>query len=535
MFLAGLVWHAERTDFPRTVPLIEGTLALLAMLGIRVLTRLWAEGRWRQVPTEARGKPVRVLLVGAGSAGTLIGREIRRDAAAGRELVGFLDDDPAKAPLTIAGSRVLGGVEDLPEVAHDRMIDEVLITMPATAGKATRHVVELARKAGVDCRILPGIAQVLSGDAQLAVMRPVEVDDLLRREPVNMELPPSYIVGRTVLVTGAGGSIGSELVREVGRLHPGKLVLFGHGENTLHEIQRELATLLPELNFTVVVGDIRDRSKLAYVMGKHQPDVVFHAAAHKHVSLMEGDPDEAVLNNVAGTRNLAEAALIAGVKRFVNVSTDKAVHPASMLGVTKSLAERVVRMVAAQAGPDQVFASVRFGNVLGSRGSVVPIFQEQIRRGGPITITDPDVARYFMTIPEACRLVIQAGGLGENAAVYILKMGTPVRIIDLARDMIKLAGADEDEIQIEISGLGQGEKLHEELFADEEEVDATTYEQIMVARHAPSMDGDADIYLDTLITAAEDRDWEEINRCIKVLAPSYGAGDLVSSGPGEPL
>jgi FlaA1/EpsC-like NDP-sugar epimerase len=535
MFLAGLVWHAQGTDFPRTVPLIEGTLALLAMGGIRVLARLWAQGQSRQLATDARRRPVRVLLVGAGNEGTRIGREIRRDPTARMELVGFLDDDPVKAHLTIAGSRLLGTVEDLPSVAHDHLIDEVLITMPAASGKATRRVVELARKASVDCRILPGITQVLSGDAQLAGVRRVQVDDLLRREPVEMELPSSYIVGHTVLVTGAGGSIGSELVRKVARLQPGKLVLFGHGENTLHEIQRELDTLLPELNFTVVVGDIRDRSKLAHVMGKHQPEVVFHAAAHKHVSLMEGDPDEAVLNNVAGTRNLAEAALIAGVKRFVNVSTDKAVHPASMLGVTKSLAERVVRMVAVQAGPDQVFASVRFGNVLGSRGSVVPIFQEQIRRGGPLTITDPDVARYFMTIPEACHLVIQAGGLGENGAVYILNMGTPVRIIDLARDMINLAGADEDEIQIVISGLRRGEKLHEELFSDEEELDATTYDQIMVARHEPSMGEDADIYIDTLITAAERRDWEEIDRCIKVLAPGYYvAGDPVGSGPGEP-
>lgn len=534
MLLAGSVWQAQGADFPRTVPLIEGMLALLAMTGIRVLTRLWAEGRWQQVAPDARGKPVRVLLVGAGSAGTLIGREIRRDPAARRKLVGFLDDDPAKAPLTIAGSHVLGAVEDLPSVAHDHMIDEVLITMPATAGKTTRRVVELARTAGVDCRILPGITQVLSGDAQLAGVRRVEVDDLLRREPVELELPSSYIVGHTVLVTGAGGSIGSELIREVGRLQPGKLVLFGHGENTLHAVQQELVTSLPELNFRVVVGDIRDRAKVAYVMAKYQPEVVFHAAAHKHVSMMEGDPDEAVLNNVAGTRNLAEAALIAGVKRFVNVSTDKAVHPASMLGVTKSIAERVVRTVAAGVGPDQVFASVRFGNVLGSRGSVVPIFQEQIRRGGPLTVTDRDAARYFMTIPEACRLVIQAGGLGENGATYILNMGTPVRIVDLARDMINLAGADDDEIQIVITGLQHGEKLHEELFSDEEKLDATTVEQILVARHEPSVDEDAHV-IDLLITAAERRDWEDIYRCTKTLVPGYVAGDPVGSGLVKPL
>ena len=308
------------------------------MGGIRLLARVWAEVRLRQVVTDAPRRHVRVLLVGAGSAGSRMGREIRHDPAARMELAGFLDDDPAKVPLTIAGTRVLGAIGDLPRVAHDYLIDEILITMPSAAGEATRRVVELARKAGVDCRILPGITQVLSGDAQLAGVRRVEVDDLLRREPVELELSTDYIAGHTVLVTGAGGSIGSELVRELGHLGPGTLVLFGHGENSLHKIQQELVTSMPELDFTVVVGDIRDRAKLTHVMGKYQPDVVFHAAAHKHVPMMESDPDEAVLNNVAGTRNLAEAALVAGVRRFVNISTDKAVNPASMLGITKSLA-----------------------------------------------------------------------------------------------------------------------------------------------------------------------------------------------------
>jgi FlaA1/EpsC-like NDP-sugar epimerase len=350
------------------------------------------------------------------------------------------------------------------------------------------------------------------------------VEDLLRREPKELDLPASYIEGHTVLVTGAGGSIGSELVRQVARLSPGRIVLFGHGENSLYDIQRELLATMPELDFAVVIGDIRDRAKIAYAMETHQPDVVFHAAAHKHVPLMERDPDEAVLNNVGGTRNLAEAARVAGVTRFVNVSTDKAVHPASVLGVTKFVGELVVRMVGAEAGPDQVFVSVRFGNVLGSRGSVVPVFQSQIASGGPLTLTDPSMTRYFMTIPEAGRLVIQAGALGVNGAVYVLDMGTPVKILDLARDMIHLAGVDEDEISIVFTGLRPGEKLHEELFTSEEQLGATTFEHIMMARNEAGLDEQARACVDELIEAAERRDWQEMDRCLTVLLPGYLSG-----------
>jgi FlaA1/EpsC-like NDP-sugar epimerase len=524
LFLIGLAWNAQLVGFPRTVPLIEGLLSLLGLAGIRVLTRLWAERRGRQHVSATQSAPSRVLLVGAGDAGTRIGREIRRHPSAGMELVGFLDDDPAKFPLTIAGMRVLGNVRDLPRLVLENWIDEVLITMPAAGGKATSRVLGLAREAGVGCRILPGITQVLSGDATLAGVREVQVEDLLRRPLVELDVPASYIEGRTVLVTGAGGSIGSELVRQVALLGPRKVVLFGHGENSLYDIQRELLAMAPAPEFTVVLGDIRDRVKIDYAMETFRPEVVFHAAAHKHVPLMEANPDEAVLNNVAGTRNLAEAARDAGVQRFVNVSTDKAVHPSSMLGITKSLAERVVRMVGAEVGPDQVFVSVRFGNVLGSRGSVVPVFQAQIRSGGPLTLTDPEMTRYFMTIPEASRLVIQAGALGVNGAVYVLDMGTPVNILDLARDMIHLAGADEEEIQILFTGVRPGEKLHEVLFTDEEQLGATTYEHIMMARREAEVDERANTHLDMLIAAAERRDWQEMDRCLKVLLPGYVLG-----------
>ena len=524
MFSIGFGWHAQDADFPRTVPLIEGLLGLLGIAGIRVITRLSVERRGRQGLMVGQGASARVLLVGAGDAGTRIGREIRRHPSAGMELVGFLDDDPAKVPLTIAGVRVLGVVKDLPRVVQEHAVDEVLIAMPASGGKATGRVLGFSRDAGIGCRILPGITQVLSGDVTLAGVRDVQVEDLLRREPVELDLPALYVEKRTVLVTGAGGSIGSELVRQVAHLGAANVVLFGHGETSLHGIQQELLATLPDLTFAVVIGDIQDRTKVDRVMDMYHPDVVFHAAAHKHVPLMEGNPDEAVLNNVGGTRNLAEAALAAGVSRFVNVSTDKAVHPASVLGVTKSLAERVVRMVGARAESDQIFVSVRFGNVLGSRGSVVPILQAQIASGGPLTLTDPGMTRYFMTIPEASRLVIQAGALGVNGAVYVLDMGTPVRIVDLARDMINLAGADESEIQIVFTGLRPGEKLHEELFTGEEELGSTTHEHIMMAHHEPEVDEETRRHVDLLISSAERRDWQEMDRCLSLLLPGYALG-----------
>ncbi|HTG48186.1 MAG TPA: nucleoside-diphosphate sugar epimerase/dehydratase [Actinomycetota bacterium] len=523
LFGIGLVWYARAGLFPRTVPLIEGVVALVGMSAIRVLARLYAERQWRlQTKTSLhRAGPRRVLLVGAGDAGTRLGWEIRRHPDHGKELVGYLDDDPVKRRLKIAGTDVLGGIDDLPQVVKEHQVDEVLISMPAAGGRATKRVVDVASAADVPCRILPGVTQVLLGEAQLAGLRPVKVEDLLRRKPVPLDLPPSYLEGRTALVTGAGGSVGSELVRQIASAGPGKVILFGHGENTLHDIGRELQNTLPELDFTIVVGDIRDRIKVLNVMERFRPSVVFHAAAHKHVPLMEADPDEAILNNVAGTRNVAEAALAAGVTRFVNVSTDKAVHPASMLGVTKHLAERIVRMVGAHAEQDQVFASVRFGNVLGSRGSVVPIFEEQIRTGGPIKLTDRRMTRYFMTIPEASRLVVEAGALGVNGAVYVLDMGTPVLILDLAKEMIRLAGADEDDVKIRYTGLRPGEKLHEELFTHEEELSGTTFEHIMMATHECDEDEEGRAMIEELIGAAERRDWWKLDECLRLLVPDF--------------
>jgi FlaA1/EpsC-like NDP-sugar epimerase len=536
MFAIGLVWFLQGLPFPRTVPVIQGVLALLGMVGVR----LWIRTREASRPGSGGvtlGESKRVLLVGAGEAGTHIGWEIRRRRSSGLHVIGFLDDNPAKARLSIAGTRVLGRIEDLPEVARQHRIDLVFITMPAAGGRVTRRVAELASAANVECRILPGITQVLSGDVTLAGVRPIEFEDLLRRPPFEHRVPVSYVRGRSILVTGAGGSIGSELVRQTALLEPDHLILFGHGEGALHKIDQELRVLVPELRTTVVIGDVRDRSKAEHVFRRFEPAIVFHAAAHKHLPYMEADPDEAILNNVGGTRNLAQASLMTGVDRFVNVSTDKAVRPSSILGATKSLAESVVRMAASRATGTQTFVSVRFGNVLGSSGSVVEGFQEQIRRGGPLTVTDPEMTRYFMTIPEASRLVIEAGGFEENGAVYVLNMGTPVRIVDLAKDMIHLAGFEDDGMDIIFTGRRPGEKLHESLFDDDERFAATSDPGILVARDQSVFDESTDIEIDRLIAAAERRDWPDMDRLLRRLLPRFRPDRPISDDVvnGQPL
>ena len=527
LFALGLIWH-QVAGFPRTVPLIQGALAVIFMGGARLAARLSYERRGAMV-VRADGSEQRVLVVGAGDAGARISREMRRHPTAGLSPVGFLDDDPSKRQVTISGLCVLGPIDALAEIVHEHRVDQVLISMPSAPGRRTRRVVELARQANVGCRILPGVTEILlDGDVRLTEVRDVQVEDLLRRTPFELDLADSgnYAAGRTVLVTGAGGSIGSELVRQVARLDPKRLVLLGQGENSLYAIQQELHRSVPDLDAAVVVGNVQDGLKMREVMGAFGPEVVLHAAAYKQVPLLEYNPDEAVLNNVGGTRTVAEAALEAGVERFVNISTDKAVQPISMLGVTKAIAERVVLAVSARARADQVFVSVRFGNVLGSRGSVVPIFQEQIRRGGPVTLTHPAMTRYFMTIPEASRLVIQAGSFSENGAVYVLDMGVPVRIEALARDMIRLSGHDDDEIDIVYTGLRPGEKLAEELFTEQERTTATRYDQILVARSGPASAGDLMDRVDELVESARRRDWAVMDYRLGGLVPGFHMGEF---------
>ncbi|BAW01142.1 epimerase/dehydratase WbiI [Thermus thermophilus] len=505
---------------PRSVPLISSALAFLAMGGVRLGVRLyWEEKKGRG----KGGTKKRVLVVGAGEAGTMVVREMLRHPEAGLYPVGFLDDDPNKRGQTIAGVRVVGALDDLPRAVRALEVDEVLVAIPSAPGSVVRKVVELARAVGVSYRILPGIHEILSGRVGLSQIREVRVEDLLRREPVrlNLEEIAGYLEGRVVLVTGAGGSIGSELVRQVARFHPEQVVLLGRGENSLFSLEKELEAQWPELRYKVVVADVRDQDRLRRVFQAYRPQVVFHAAAHKHVPLMEVQPDEAILNNVGGTHNVVKLCLEFGVERLVNISTDKAVNPTSVMGASKRVAEQVVAWGASRAAPGQVFVSVRFGNVLGSRGSVVPLFLEQIKRGGPVTVTHPEMRRYFMTIPEAAQLVLQAGGMGENGRVYVLDMGEPVRILDLAKDLIRLAGFEPyRDIDIVFTGVRPGEKLFEELLTAEEGTEASYHEKIWVAKPS-ALPREFPRLLEELDLAARRGDERRIRELLRQLIPTY--------------
>lgn len=464
---------------PRSVPLLAGLLGFVLMAGLRLGCRLYQEHSLSARPAPSH----RVLVVGAGEAGRMMVREMQRHPEAGLLPIGFLDDDPSKARQRIQGLPVLGRVEQLPEVAQRERVQEVLIAVPSASGEFIRRVVHLAQHARLSYRILPGVFELLAGQVTLQQLREVNVEDLLRRPPVQLhnEEIAGYLRGRVVLITGAGGSIGSEIVRQVARFSPGTILLFGRGENSIFSIQQELSQTWPEIQQYALIGDVRNEERLRYVFERYRPEVVFHAAAHKHVPLMEEAPSEAILNNVIATQLLVSLCLEYRVSRLVNVSTDKAINPTSVMGASKRAAEMAVAVGAARARPGQAFVSVRFGNVLGSRGSVVPTFMAQIRAGGPVTVTHPDMRRYFMTIPEAARLVLQAGGLAENGKVYLLNMGEPVRIADLARDLIRLSGANVDVVY---SGIRPGEKLYEELLTPVEAADSTTHADIFSTRLA---------------------------------------------------
>jgi FlaA1/EpsC-like NDP-sugar epimerase len=485
--------------------LLDLVFTLILLGGARMIARSLME-RPRRGSFVAKGK--KVLIVGAGDAGNLILREMLSNRLAGYEPIGLIDDDPNKLRYRFQGVKVLGTTAQLPEILRARQPDEVHIALPSAGGRMRAAVVATCRAAGVPVKTLPNVNDLVNGDADLVgQLREVQVEDILGREPVALDPAAvgAYVRGRTVLVTGAGGSIGSELCRQLVRMEVGRLVMADHAENNLFQIDRELRqttkiTLVPE------IADVRDPARMEMVFEKHQPAVVFHAAAYKHVPLMEQHPVQALRNNALATRTVARLAARHGVDRFVLVSTDKAVYPKTAMGASKALAEWVVEALG-QAEAETTFVAVRFGNVLGSSGSVVPIFREQIARGGPVTVTDPQMTRYFMTIHEAAQLIVQAGGVGRGGDVFVLDMGDPVRIIDLAKDMIRLSGLEpERDIAIEITGIRAGEKLHEGLFEDSEEVERTHHEKLMRARRAPISPEWLEAELDAVERLANDGD-----------------------------
>lgn len=512
--------------FSRPMMIIDWLLNILFLGGVRFSSKvMWDLNFGRKGKGVSTRSSARVLIVGAGDAGAMILREMQNNPGIHLEPVGFVDDDARKVGNYIHGVKILGTRDDIPEIAHRYRIDEVIIAMPTAPGRAIRGIVKICEEASLRYRTVPGLFELLDGQFRLSQIRDVRLEDLLRREPteVDLERVAGFLRAATVVVTGAGGSIGSELCRQIARFGPKQLILLGHGENSIYVIDQELSRTSPTLNKKIVIADIRDEAKIRRLFHQFRPDVVFHSAAHKHVPLMEENVDEAVTNNILGTRNVVHAAVDVGVGRFVLISTDKAVRPTSIMGATKRVAEMIVQDAAQRSG--RPYVAVRFGNVLGSRGSVVPLFREQIASGGPITITHPDMTRYFMTIPEAVQLVIQAASLAEAGQVYTLDMGEPVRILDLANDLVELSGLKlGQDIQIAYTGLRPGEKLHEDLFTDEEQRAVTQYDKIFVATSHPVSGEELDRAIDLLAQHAADMDEAAIREHLVHLIPDFQMG-----------
>ncbi len=506
--------------FPRSVIVSDWVLTLLCVGGLRASVRVVGEA-WQRAPSGGTdGQPRRVVIAGAGEAGTMVMRELRRNPQINMRPVGFLDDDAAKVGKQIQGLPVFGTLGSLSDVVQRYHISDVVIAMPKVRGTAVRKVLDECRVLGVKAQALPGVFELLGGDVSVSRLREVDIADLLRREQVVGETDTArYLDGRIVLVTGAGGSIGSELCRQVAAAGAHTLVLLGHGENSLFESEAELRRIYPGTVVHTVVADIRDRERLAQVFAAHRPSVVFHAAAHKHVPLMEAQPAEAVSNNIRGTCNVVDLSLQFDVSRFVMISTDKAVGPSSVMGVSKRVAELAVHDAARRSG--RAFVVVRFGNVLGSRGSVVPIFKAHIAAGRPIRITHPEMTRFFMSIPEAVHLVLQAGGIGTSGDLFVLNMGEPVRIVDLARDLIRLSGLDPAEFPIEFTGLRPGEKLHERLWEEGDTVEPTEAANVLRVRDSADRVPDLQRRIDELIEVAESGDRLTVLAHLAQLVPSY--------------
>jgi FlaA1/EpsC-like NDP-sugar epimerase len=471
---------------PRGIWIVDLLLLLAFVMGARLLARTLIE-RPAAGTIVARGKEV--LIVGAGDAAQLILREMLRNPGLGYTPIGLVDDDPRKKNLRLHGVRVLGTTAVLPDLLRERRPDELLIAIPTASGEVRERIVATARQARVPVKTLPGLNELIAGDLNLTgQIRPVEVEDLLGREPVETDLESiaGYLTGEVVLVTGAGGSIGSELCRQIARMRPTRLVLVDNGEPGLFEIERELVDERGFHATAAVLADAGNATKIRQVFEKYRPAVVFHAAAYKHVPLMEANPLEAVRNNTLVTRTVADVAVEYGAKRFVLVSTDKAVNAKTVMGQSKALCEWIVESWGHRDDAGTKFCGVRFGNVLGSSGSVIPIFRKQIARGGPVTVTHADMTRFFMTIPEAVALIIQAGAIGGRGQVYVLDMGEPVKIVELAETMIRLSGKEPRiDVPIEFVGARPGEKLHEELWSQSETVIPSSHEAILLVTRPP--------------------------------------------------
>ncbi len=504
--------------YPRSVIILTGVLSGLFLAGIRLVVRWFREWLHVASPTARR-----VLVVGAGNAGELLIRDMLSDVSAHYRPVGLVDDDPIKRKMKIHGIPVVGAIVDIPGLARNLVAHEIIVAIPSASTSLKQRILAAAEGCKVPIKTLPSVKQLLANPEALRQVRPMSLEDLLQREPIQMDRQELFplLEGKRVLVTGAGGSIGSELCRQIARYNPAGLILFERYENGVFALDLELRGLYPKLTIIPAIGDVTVPERVAEVLQQTDPDLVFHAAAHKHVPLMEMNPKEAVRNNVLGTKTVAEASLANGVDRFVLISTDKAVNPTSVMGATKRLAEDLLQNLSQRR--ETKFTVVRFGNVLGSNGSVVPLFAEQIRKGGPVTVTHPEIKRFFMTIPEAVQLVLQASLLGQGGEVFVLDMGEQVKVVDLARNMIVLSGLVPDQdIQIVYSGLRPGEKLYEELFEEAEQVEPTAHAKIRRAINASAIQSDRlDRAIAHLEAAVSHGDDDELIRRLNEAVPTY--------------
>jgi FlaA1/EpsC-like NDP-sugar epimerase len=514
---------------PRGVLVLNLLLAVAGVVGLRVGVRSWMEGWARKRRSRPGAVQVPTLLIGAGSAGAEVAREIVSHPHLGIQPIGFLDDDVKKQGMAIHGVHVLGTVADVATVAQAHQAQQALITIGNPSGENIRRILDLCKQYGLPTKIIPGLRHLLSTKINLSAIREVAIEDLLHREPVVLDIESiaAFVNARTVLVSGAGGSIGSELCRIVARFGPARLVLVEHTENNLFHIHGELARVFPTVEVAPCMADVCDALRMEQLFAEHRPDVVLHAAAYKHVPMMEFNPGEAIKNNVLGTRTLANLAHEFGVGEFVLISTDKAVNPTSIMGVSKRIAEIYVQALSQRS--QTRFVTVRFGNVLGSAGSVVPTFKEQLARGGPLTVTHPDMKRYFMTIPEACQLVLQAAAMGQGGEIFILDMGEPVKIVDLARDLIRLSGLSPADVEIHFTGLRPGEKLFEELTLDDEIAQRTHHPKIYIGRVRPCDWSECNQAIDELQTLADDDDAGKLLGQLKLLVPEYEGQELLVS------
>jgi FlaA1/EpsC-like NDP-sugar epimerase len=523
-----------RLAVPDTVLIIDWAATIALVGGMRFLVRVIREGSRPVSP----GGLTRVLIVGAGDAGEGILRELYRLPVERYHVVAFVDDDPKKRGIRIHGVPVLGGIENLAAVAERQKAEEVVIALPQPTRDELRRIIEVCKGQKLTFRIVPGVADLIDGRLDVTRLREVDINDLLGREPVSLDLEGigQLLTDKVVLVTGAGGSIGSELCRQIANFRPRRLILLEQAENNLFYVDRELRAAHPQLEITPVIADVADEVRLDNVFRHYRPAIVYHAAAHKHVPMMELNPGEAIKNNVFGTKNVADTAARYGVETFVLISTDKAVNPTSIMGCTKRIAEMYCQSLSLQpACAKTKYVIVRFGNVLGSAGSVVPVFREQIARGGPVTVTHPEMRRYFMTIPEATQLVIQASVLGKGGQTMLLDMGTPVKIVDLARDMITLSGFRPDiDVKIEFQGIRPGEKLFEELRTTAEDVLPTPHRKIFVWQSRQCTPEEIQEVLVRLEAVANGRSLQEVQGVLRSIVPEFDPRTAPGAGPPQP-